>query len=200
MIITSVTFVCSSPDLKACPAPVLPEYAFIGRSNVGKSSLINMLTGQKNLARTSSRPGKTRIIQHYLINGQWYMADLPGFGYAKVPMALRQNWQQSARHYLIRRTNLLNIFVLIDCRLDPQQIDLDLVNWLGENQLPFTILFTKTDKLSVLKANRKIEDFKQQMLLMWEELPVMISTSSVTGKGKEEILAYIEEANRIFEK
>jgi GTP-binding protein len=199
MIITSISFVCSSPDLRSCPLPDRPEYAFIGRSNVGKSSLINMLTGQKNLARTSSKPGKTRLIQHYLVNGQWYLVDLPGFGYARVSHEQRLRWQQAVRKYLLKRTNLLMTFVLVDSRIEPQAVDLEIVNWLGENQIPFTLVFTKTDQSSNQKVTRTIHDFKEQMLLTWEVLPEIIETSAVNRKGKEKILDLIGETNGIFE-
>jgi GTP-binding protein len=198
MIIRKAVYVKGSISHNECPSPDRPEYAFIGRSNVGKSSLINMLTGQKRLARISSSPGKTQTIQHYLINDEWYMVDLPGFGYARVSRTLRERWQKMIATYLIRRANLMNTFVLIDSRIEPQAIDLDLVNWLGENQIPFVILFTKTDKTSQANVTLQINDFKKALKATWEVLPPSLDTSALTGQGKDEILRLIEETNRIF--
>jgi GTP-binding protein len=200
MIIKQAVFIASSVHLSACPAPGLPEYAFIGRSNVGKSSLINMITSRKNLARISSRPGKTQTIQHYLINDEWYLVDLPGIGYARSSLRQRAKWERMIASYLLARTSLMNIFILIDSRLQPQTVDIDLVNWLGENQLPFTILFTKTDKTTFSRGNQNIAAFQEVLKPTWEELPPFIMTSALTGKGKAEILSLIANANRIFMK
>ncbi|HNS17632.1 MAG TPA: ribosome biogenesis GTP-binding protein YihA/YsxC [Bacteroidales bacterium] len=198
MIIRQAVYVSSSVTISSCPAPDLPEYAFLGRSNVGKSSLINMLTGQKNLARISSRPGKTQAIQHYLINGEWYLVDLPGIGYARAALAQRKKWERLIARYLLNRTSLMNTFLLVDSRLAPQKIDLDLVNWFGKNQLPFTLLFTKTDKVTLARGTSNIEAFKKELNKTWEELPQGIRTSALTGGGKEDILHLIEETSRIF--
>jgi len=200
MIIKSALFISSSTGVSSYPGPGLPEYAFIGRSNVGKSSLINMITGRKNLARISSKPGKTQAIQHYLINDEWYLVDLPGFGYARSSLRERTQWEKMIASYLLERTSLMNTFVLIDNRLPPQPIDIELVNWLGENQLPFTILFTKTDKITLLKGKQNIESFMDALKPTWEEFPPSILTSALTGKGKTEILDLIADTNRIFSK
>lgn len=198
MIIKQAVFIISSTAVSSCPSPDLPEYAFIGRSNVGKSSLINMITSRRNLARISSRPGKTQTIQHYLINDEWYLVDLPGFGYARSSLKEREKWKKMIASYLLTRTSLMNTFVLIDNRLQPQSVDIDLVNWLGENQLPFTILFTKTDKINFLKGKQNIAAFMEALKPTWEEYPAFIRTSALTGKGKTEILQLIADTNRIF--
>ena len=200
MIIRQAVYISSSAQVSSCPRPDLPEYAFIGRSNVGKSSLINMLTAQKNLARISSRPGKTQTIQHYLVNDEWYLVDLPGLGYARISLTERKKWEKMIASYLLTRTSLLNTFVLIDSRLQPQTVDLDLVNWMGENKIPFTVLFTKTDKTTSSKGESNIEAFKDTMKQTWEELPHFIRTSTQTGMGKTEILRLIADTNRIFSK
>lgn len=198
MMIRSAAFVKSSTRMEDCPEPQLPEYAFMGRSNVGKSSLINMLTGRKSLARISSRPGKTQTIQHYLINGEWYLVDLPGTGYARVSKLHREKWQKMVSHYLLHRTSLMNTFVLIDSRLEPQMIDIELVNWLGVHQIPFVILFTKTDKTSQTRIASHIHSFKRILSDTWEVLPEFLNTSALTGKGRDDILRRIEETNPIF--
>jgi len=198
MIIRQAVYVSSNAQVSLCPRPDLPEYAFIGRSNVGKSSLINMITAQRNLARISSRPGKTRTIQHYLVNGEWYLVDLPGLGYAKISLTERNKWEKMIASYLLTRTNLMNTFILVDSRLQPQTVDLNLVNWMGENQIPFTVLFTKTDKTTSSKGESNIEAFKNAMQQTWEEFPHFIRTSAQTGMGKTEILGLIADANRIF--
>lgn len=200
MIIRSAVFITSSTRVSSCPDPFLPEYAFIGRSNVGKSSLINMITGRRNLARTSSKPGKTQTIQHYLINDEWYLVDLPGFGFARSSLRERIQWERMIASYLLERTSLMNTFVLIDNRLPPQPIDVELINWLGEHQLPFTMLFTKTDKITLLKGKQNIEAFKGALKPTWEELPPSILTSAQTGKGKTEILNLIADTNGFFSK
>jgi GTP-binding protein len=198
MQVKSADFVTSSAHIGQCPKPILPEFAFIGRSNVGKSSLINMLVGRKSLAKTSSKPGKTQLINHFIINEQWYLVDLPGLGYAKVSKHQRAKWHKMINNYLLKRENLLNIFVLVDSRIDPQSIDIDFINWLGMSQLPFTILFTKTDKLSPYKLKIHLERFRKELLKTWDELPQIIVTSANTKKGKEEILDLIERTNIIF--
>lgn len=201
MIISSAEFVCSNTDYQKCPAEVYPEYAFIGRSNVGKSSLINMLTNTKGLAKTSSSPGKTQLINHFMINklkGPWYLVDLPGFGYAKVSKTKKEKWQLFIQDYLLKRRNLLNIFLLIDSRLEPQKIDLDFMNWLGENELPFCLVFTKTDKLSKGKMNDNIEAYQKRILEDWDEAPQYFITSAEARQGKEEILSFIADANKLM--
>jgi len=199
MQVKSADFVTSSVTLGQCPKPLIPEYAFIGRSNVGKSSLINMLVGRKKLAKISSKPGKTQLINHFIINEQWYLVDLPGLGYAKVSKQQRAKWHRMINNYLLKRENLLNIFILIDGRIDPQAIDLEFINWLGLSRLPFTIVFTKTDKLSPIKLKTNLEKFRKELLKTWDELPVFIVSSATTHKGKEEILDLIERTNAIFE-
>ncbi len=199
MVIKQAKFVKSSYKLEDLPAPNLPEYAFIGRSNVGKSSLINMLVNRKNLAKTSSKPGKTRSINHFIINNQWYLVDLPGYGYAKTSKKERDFWNKLIFEYLTQRQNLITLFVLVDVRLEPQQIDLEFIRKLGYNQIPFAVVFTKADKLSRNKLNHNIAQFKKQMYKDWEELPPFFVTSAVTGMGREEILGYIEQLNGEFD-
>lgn len=198
MEITDARFVVSSTNYKDCPKPAYPEYAFIGRSNVGKSSLINMLLGRKNLARTSSTPGKTQMINHFFINNAFYIADLPGLGYAKTSKKNRKEWLGMVRDYLQYRQNLLNTFVLVDSRIPPQDIDLDFTKWLGINQIPFMILFTKTDKLKASQLKKNIQTFKNQFLKDWEEMPMNLLTSSVTKEGRGTMLDYIKETNQIY--
>lgn len=186
-------FIISNTDHKKCPKPDKPEFAFIGRSNVGKSSLINMLTGRKKLAKTSSKPGKTQLINHFKIDDNWFLVDLPGYGYAKTSKKNRSAWQQMIADYLIYRENLQIVFVLIDSRLDPQKIDLEFINWLGENQIPFALIFTKADKQSVNKGQQNIAKFKRALKSTWEVLPPIYLTSSETALGKKEVSAYIKE-------
>lgn len=193
MKIKSVSFVVSNTDHKKCPEDGLPEFAFIGRSNVGKSSLINLLTGTKKLAKTSSTPGKTQLINHFVINDQWYLVDLPGYGYAKVSKSARSNWEKFIADYLTNRKSLMNIFILLDSRLEPQKIDLEFINWCGEKQLPFVLVFTKIDKLSSSALQRNTSKFKKEMLKTWEELPPVFTTSSISGFGNEPILNYIDQ-------
>jgi GTP-binding protein len=193
MKIKSVSFVVSNTDHKKCPEDGLPEFAFIGRSNVGKSSLINLLTGNKKLAKTSSTPGKTQLINHFVINEQWYLVDLPGYGYAKVSKSARSNWEKFIADYLTNRKSLMNIFILLDSRLEPQKIDLEFINWCGEKQLPFVLVFTKIDKLSSSALQRNTSKFKKEMLKTWEEMPPVFTTSSVSGFGNEPILNYIDQ-------
>jgi GTP-binding protein len=193
MRLKTVTFLQSEADWRRCPPPVLPEFAFIGRSNVGKSSLINMLANHKSLAKISSKPGKTQTINHFLVNNAWYLVDLPGYGYAVISKTMRVKWEKMIRDYLNFRTNLQVVFVLIDSRLEPQQKDIDFINKLGELGLPFAMVFTKTDKLGINAANQNIAQFRQKLLETWEELPPHFITSAVTAKGKEELLNYIEQ-------
>lgn len=195
MIIKTAQFIISNTDYQKCPVSKSPEYAFIGRSNVGKSSLINMLTNHSKLAKTSGRPGKTQLINHFLINDEWFLVDLPGYGYAKVSKESRSSWEKMISDYLMHRENLYNVFVLIDSRLPPQNIDLEFVQWLGEHQIPFSIIFTKADKLSLNKVQSNVSKFKKALLKTWESLPEMFVTSSVSQKGKEEILEYIDQIN-----
>ncbi len=195
MIVKSAEYVQSVTDWKKCPSPTLPEYAFIGRSNVGKSSLINMLVRNNKLAKTSSKPGKTQTINHFLINKDWYLVDLPGYGYASISKTMREKWQKMINDYLVCRENLQLVFVLVDSRLDPQKIDIDFINGLGESGVPFSIIFTKTDKLSAGKVQGNVQRFKNKLMETWEELPFMLLTSSETGKGRDEVLQYIEEIN-----
>ncbi len=198
MKITEAKFSVSNTDIEKCPAPNLPEYVFIGRSNVGKSSLINMVTGKKNLAKTSSTPGKTRLINHFLINNKWYLVDLPGYGYAKVSKTSKATWDKMIRDYLLKRKNLMNVFVLIDSRLEPQKIDLAFTSWLGEKLVPFSIVFTKSDKLKKMQIISSVEHYKKELRKSWEELPPLFITSAEKKTGKEELLDYIEEINKTF--
>jgi GTP-binding protein len=198
MIIHSASFVKSSPALKDCPASTKPEFGFIGRSNVGKSSLINMLTGWSKLAKTSVQPGKTRTINHFIINDKWYLVDLPGYGYAKVPVRLREKWVKATENYILMRDNLVCLFVLLDTRLKPQQSDLSFMEFLGINQIPFARIFTKSDKISRLQVEKSIELYNSEMLEKWEFLPATFVSSSVNGEGRDEILSYIEESINNF--
>ena len=198
MKINTSTFVISATNYKDCPQPNQPEYAFIGRSNVGKSSLINMLTGRKKLAKTSVTPGKTQLINHFMINKSWYLADLPGYGYAKVSKVEKAKWGKMNSDYLLNRTNLLTVFLLIDTRHEPQKIDSEFIQWLGENGLPFLICFTKADKLSSTQVAANIAAYKAHLEPLWDELPKMMVTSAVKHMGKEEVLNYIEDTNKVF--
>lgn len=196
MDIKSAQFVISNTDLEKCPKGSLPEYAFIGRSNVGKSSLINSLCNKKNLAKTSSRPGKTQLINHFLINEKWHLVDLPGYGYARVSKSQKKVFQSFITSYFEKRKQLINAFLLIDIRHEPQPIDLKFMEWLGENQIPFSIVFTKADKLKPKAQDRNITHYKQEMLAStWEELPPIFVTSSLHRTGGEEILKYIDLLN-----
>ena len=198
MLIKSAKFFISSVDVSKCPAPNLPEYVFIGRSNVGKSSLINMITSRKELARTSSTPGKTQLINHFIINNNWYLVDLPGYGYAALSKEKKETIQKIISNYLAKRENLLCTFLLLDSRLPLQKKDSDFIVWLGENNIPFVIVFTKTDKLSKPKLNENIEGIKHELLKTWEELPQLFYTSAVTKSGNKEILSFIESSNKLF--
>lgn len=200
MEIKTATFIISNSDYRKCPAPEKPEYAFIGRSNVGKSSLINMLCAKKGLAKTSSTPGKTLLINHFLINDTWYIVDLPGYGFAKVSKEERGKLENMIRDYLRNRKNLLSVFVLIDCRIPPQQKDLDFINGLGEKFIPFSIVFTKADKLSRTKLESSVKSFKEKLLQTWNELPPTFITSAETKTGRDEVLSYIEKTNKVFKK
>lgn len=196
MDIKSSQFVISNTDLEKCPKGSFPEYAFIGRSNVGKSSLINSLCNKKNLAKTSSRPGKTQLINHFLINEKWHLVDLPGYGYARVSKSQKKVFQSFITSYFEKRKQLINAFLLIDIRHEPQPIDLKFMEWLGENQIPFSIVFTKADKLKPKAQDRNIAHYKQEMLASaWEELPPIFVTSSLHRTGGEEILKYIDLLN-----
>lgn len=193
MQIKSADFIISNTEVSKCPSDGKAEFAFIGRSNVGKSSLINMLTGKKGLAKTSGTPGKTQLINHFLINEHWYLVDLPGYGYAKVSRSKRSSFERLIADYLTKRETLYNIFVLLDARLEPQKIDLEFMNWCGEKGLPFAMVFTKIDKLSSTALQKNLSKYKKEMLKFWEELPPVFSTSSESGFGKESLLNYIEQ-------
>ena len=195
MIIKSATFVISNSDYRKCPSDGLPEYAFIGRSNVGKSSLINTLTGVKGLAKTSSRPGKTQLINHFLINKQWYLVDLPGYGYAQTSKSSRQHWQKMTEQYMLHREALTNVYVLVDSRIEPRPIDLEFINFLGANGIPLSIVFTKTDGEKQREVSANINRFKSALLQQWEELPDIMLTSSSTGYGRDALLNHIESIN-----
>lgn len=195
MKIKTAEFVISNTDVSKCPNDGLPEYAFIGRSNVGKSSLINMLTGNKKLAKTSGKPGKTQLINHFIINDDWYLVDLPGYGYAKTSKTNRAQWEKFIVQYLTTRKSLVNIFVLLDSRLEPQKIDLEFMNWCGEKGLPFSMVFTKIDKLSSTALQKNLARYKKEMLKYWEELPPVFTTSSMSDFGKERLLNYIDQIN-----
>jgi len=196
MKIKTAKFVISNTDIKKCPSENLPEYAFIGRSNVGKSSLINTLTNHKNLAKTSGKPGKTQLINHFIINEEWFLVDLPGYGYAKVSKNKREVFQQFIRDYFLQRNQLICTFVLIDSRHDAQRIDLEFMEFLGHNQIPFAIIFTKVDKLGTSQRNQNIEKYKQQLLETWEEMPSYFLTSATDETGKEEVLDFIDNINQ----
>lgn len=183
----------SNSKVQLCPEPTLPEFAFIGRSNVGKSSLINMLTGRKSLAKTSSTPGKTQLINHFIINDEWYLVDLPGYGYAKMPEKARNKLKMIIENYILGRANLTNLFVLIDCRHKPQAIDLEFMEWLGEHEIPFSIIFTKTDKISKAALHKNLEEYRAEMTKVWEEMPPYFTSSSLKREGREAILHYLEE-------
>ncbi|MCM1310380.1 MAG: ribosome biogenesis GTP-binding protein YihA/YsxC [Bacteroides sp.] len=197
MQVKSAKFEISNSDVKRCPATQRHEYAFIGRSNVGKSSLINMLTGKRKLAMTSSTPGKTTLINHFLINDEWYIVDLPGYGYAQRSKEARQKLEHIINDYILERPQMTSLFVLVDSRHAPQKIDLEFMEWLGENGVPFAIVFTKVDKLSKGAAEANITLYKRELLKQWEELPPIFVTSSETGQGREELLDYIEELNKL---
>ena len=195
MEIKNAEFTISAPNVSMCPADTKPEYAFIGRSNVGKSSLINMLCNNKKLAKTSATPGKTLLINHFVINKEWYLVDLPGYGFAKRSKTEIKKLDQMIRGYILQREQLVNVFVLVDIRLEPQKIDLEFINWLGESGIPFAIVFTKADKLNVTKTKASVALYEKTLSETWEELPRMFITSSEKKTGKDDILNYIEEIN-----
>jgi GTP-binding protein len=198
MIIKSATFVCSNTNPAKCPPPEKPEYAFIGRSNVGKSTLINLLAGRKGLAKISGSPGKTRTINHFLINEVWYLVDLPGYGYARISKAERETFPAFTTSYLKKRENLMCLFVLIDSRIKPQASDLNFISFLGFERIPFMLVFTKTDKLTVNVLNKNLQEFRKALQTEWKELPGEFITSSVSGKGREELLNFIQQTNLLF--
>ena len=199
MEIQRAEFVTSNTDVKRCPDGGMPEYAFIGRSNVGKSSLINMLTRRKQLAMTSQKPGKTQLINHFIINDSWYLVDLPGYGFAKRSKTVQQKLQQMISSYILQREQLINLFVLIDIRHEQQKIDREFIDWLGESGVPFTVVFTKADKLGLVKAKQNAEKWMKQLEDSWEELPPYFITSSEKRIGREELLNYIDEINKKIE-
>ncbi len=195
-VIKQIQFIKSSTKPESCPKPVYPEYAFLGRSNVGKSSLINMIVNKKKFARTSQTPGKTLLINHFLINDEWYLVDLPGYGYSKTSKKTRQAVKELISGYLLKRNNLYCLFLLLDCRHEPQHIDLEFIEWIAVSQIPFVICFTKTDKVSSAMLHRNIENYKETLLQTWESLPRIFMTSSVKGTGREEMLNFIVDTNR----
>lgn len=200
MEIKEARFIISNTKVEKCPRPDKPEYAFIGRSNVGKSSLINMLTNRKSLAKISGNPGKTRLINHFLINEEWYLVDLPGYGYAKIGKKEREKWEKFLRTYIIKRENLYNLFVLIDSRHPAQDIDLKFMEWLGIKQVPFAIIFTKSDKLKPEELQVNIEGYKAKMMETWETMPPWLVSSAANGAGRQEILQYIGNINSSTQK
>jgi GTP-binding protein len=196
MEIKKAEFTLSAPMVSMCPKDTKPEYAFIGRSNVGKSSLINMLTNNRKLAKTSATPGKTLLINHFIINNEWYLVDLPGYGFAKRSKKEIAKLEQMISGYILQREQLVNVFVLIDVRLEPQKIDLEFIDWLGQSAVPFAIVFTKADKLSASKVAANVEAYKHKLLETWEELPPVFVTSAEKKQGREEVLDYIEQINK----
>jgi GTP-binding protein len=195
MKIISAEFVMSNSDVAKCPKSNIPEYAFIGRSNVGKSSLINMLTSKKSLAKTSGRPGKTQLINHFIINKTWHLVDLPGYGYARVSKSAKRTFQKFITDYFKERHQLVSAFVLIDVRHEPQSVDLEFIQWLGEKQIPFSIIFTKADKLKPMAIERHIKDYEKILLETWEVMPTYFVTSSTRNTGKDDVLDYIDQIN-----
>lgn len=197
-MIKTVAFIKSSQKWQECPEPNLPEYAFIGRSNVGKSSLINALTNHKGLAKTSQTPGKTQLINHFLVNDQWYLTDLPGYGYAKVSKSIRKDFEKLITNYILNRKNLVNLFVLVDARHTPQKIDLEFMQWCGESGVPFSIVFTKEDKLKPNAALKNQNIYTDKLLETWEQTPQMFMTSAEKKRGTEELLGYIDQTNQML--
>jgi len=195
MLIKTAEFVISNSEVTKCPKDQIPEYAFIGRSNVGKSSLINMLTNHKSLAKTSGRPGKTQLINHFSINKEWFLVDLPGYGYARVSKSAKKKFQKFITNYFEKRQQLVSAFVLVDIRHKPQNIDLEFMEWLGEHQIPFSIIFTKADKLKPKAIDQHVEDYATEMLKTWEEMPNYFVTSSSKAMGRDEVLQYIDDTN-----
>ncbi|OMP31826.1 ribosome biogenesis GTP-binding protein YihA/YsxC [Mangrovimonas sp. DI 80] len=195
MLIKTAEFIISNSDVSKCPKDPIPEYAFIGRSNVGKSSLINMLTNHKSLAKTSGRPGKTQLINHFLINKNWFLVDLPGYGYARVSKTAKKKFQKFITNYFEQRQQLVSAFVLVDIRHEPQKIDMEFMEYLGENSIPFSIIFTKADKLKPMAIERNVEAYTKEMLKVWEEMPPYFITSSSKTIGRDELLNFIQETN-----
>ncbi len=200
MVIKTAEFVKSSSRWQDCPAPDKPEYAFIGRSNVGKSSLINAAMNHKDLAKTSQTPGKTQLINHFIINENWFLTDLPGYGYARVSKSIRKDFEKLITQYILNRKNLVNLFVLIDSRHSPQKIDLEFIEWCGENGVPFSLVFTKADKMKPLALEQNVSNYKEELLKTWEELPDMYVTSAEKKEGTDGILNYISKTNAFLEK
>lgn len=196
MEVKQARFITSNTSVSKCPKPDRPEYAFIGRSNVGKSSLINMLVNSKSLAKTSSRPGKTQLINHFLINETWYLVDLPGYGYAQAPKTEVKKWEKFIREYILKRENLYCLFVLVDIRHDPLPVDLEFIEWLGSHQVPFALIFTKSDKLKTEEIEPNVQKYKDKLLEKWESLPEIFVSSAEKFTGKEEILNYIGNINQ----
>ena len=195
MNITKAEFISSSPNVTLCPKDQIPEYAFIGRSNVGKSSLINMLVERKKLAKTSSTPGKTRLINHFKINDTWFLADLPGYGYAKVSKKDRESFARMIEQYAQLRSNLVCFFVLVDARIPPQQLDLDFIEWLGDSNLPFVIVFTKVDKINQREKSKNLGLLKEALSESWEEMPLIFETSAIKGTGRDQVMGFINDTN-----
>ncbi|MBV5348650.1 YihA family ribosome biogenesis GTP-binding protein [bacterium] len=195
-MIKQARFLISNTDVKKCPAADRPEYAFIGRSNVGKSSLINMLVGQNSLAKVSVRPGKTQLINHFVIDESWYLVDLPGYGYAKISISVKEKFQKLISDYILNRENLYCLFVLIDVRHSPQKIDIEFITWLGENHIPFAIIFTKADKLGKVSVAKNVGAYTQELKKLWDELPSILVSSSLDGTGRDEIVSFIENVNK----
>ena len=198
MVIKTAVFVKSSQKWQDCPEPNMPEYAFIGRSNVGKSSLINAMMNHKDLAKTSQTPGKTQLINNFLVNDSWSLTDLPGYGYAKVSKSLRKDFEKLITNYILNRKNLVNLFVLVDVRHTPQKIDMELMKWLGESSVPFSIVFTKADKMKSGGADRNVEAYKTELLKTWEDLPDIYVTSAEKKTGTDQILKFISETNQFL--
>ena len=199
MIVKSAEFICSNTQVSRLPPPLKPEYAFIGRSNVGKSSLINMLVAKKGLAKTSQTPGKTQLINHFYINDHWYLVDLPGYGYARISKSKKEDWNKFIRTYLDKRESLQCVMVLIDSRLEPQKIDIEFCNWLGEKGLSFVLIFTKADKQSSVKTDQNVAKFKKALSATFDEVPPIFITSAETQLGRDQVLAFIDGVNRSFE-
>jgi GTP-binding protein len=198
MRIKQAEFLVSNTDINHCPKPNKPEYAFIGRSNVGKSSLINSLCNNKKLAKTSGTPGKTQLINHFIINDEWFLVDLPGYGYTKTPLHLKRRWENFSRNYLRTRENLMCVFLLIDSRHSPLKVDMEFMEWLGENRVPFVLVFTKMDKLEEKEVQQKIEDYNNELLKSWDFLPQQFITSATAKIGNEEILEFVAKTNKGF--
>ncbi|WP_027376908.1 ribosome biogenesis GTP-binding protein YihA/YsxC [Kaistella palustris] len=200
MVIKTAEFVKSSARWQDCPEPVMAEYAFIGRSNVGKSSLINAILNFKDLAKTSQTPGKTQLINHFIINENWYLTDLPGYGYARVSKSMRRDFEKIITNYILNRTNLVNLFVLVDSRHTPQKIDVEFIEWCGENDVPFSIVFTKSDKMKPAALAENVENYKAELLKTWEELPDLYITSAEKKTGTSDILKFISKTNELLAK